>query len=127
MKRFCLILAVPLIFFAHSTFAETPQAYLSVLPTVPIMDGAREINESAVLFDKPEGRIAQTTLYAETTDSTSLLNFYAQTLPQLGWTPSGKYTFVREQEKLVLLPLESESIEPRGTTLKVLLSPLEKK
>ena len=127
MKPFFSLFIILCLFVATGVSAEEPQTYISVLPTVPVMDGATEITDSAVLFDKPGGRIAQTILYTESSDQSALLNFYEQTLPQLGWTPSGKNTFTREEERLLLVPLESETTQSQGTTLKVLLSPVEKK
>lgn len=121
---FAVLLSVA--FLTAGAQAGENQAYLSVLPTIPVMEGTREISESAILFDKPEGRIAQTFIYSEQADVPEILNFYTITLPQLGWKTVSKNTYVREGEKLSFLSLEDETADSRGTTLKVLLGPIQK-
>ncbi len=85
MRLFFSLFVILGLFISPIAQAEAPQAYISVLPTVPVMEGATEITDSAVLFDKPSGRIAQTALYTRSADERALIDFYTQTLPQLGW------------------------------------------
>jgi hypothetical protein len=55
--------------------------------------------DSAMVFDTPAGRIVQASA-SGTTSRDAVLKFYRDTLPQLGWVPSGTGIFTREREEL---------------------------
>ena len=83
--------------------------FLSVAEDVPVMPGLAEDRTAALVFDKPAGRIVT----AEARGAVSrnvVLAFYAQTLPQLGWTLLSETRFQREAEILQL------DISPPGGT-----------
>ncbi|MBV9522142.1 MAG: hypothetical protein JO010_05085 [Alphaproteobacteria bacterium] len=68
---------------------------------VPLMSGLRNIADSLVVFDKPEGRIVEVEARGRVTRA-AVERFYAATLPQLGWTADGPRAWHREEEGLRL-------------------------
>ncbi|HKJ72924.1 MAG TPA: hypothetical protein VKA19_02300 [Alphaproteobacteria bacterium] len=64
--------------------ADPPGHFLSGFEDLPLMDGLTEQADSGVVFDKPDGRIVER--YASGPLSRdSVMTFYRNTLPQLGW------------------------------------------
>lgn len=99
--------------------AGAAAAFLSVIDDVPLMAGLAERRERALVFDKPEGRIVETVAEGRLTRA-QVLNFYAATLPQLGWAVRGDGRFLREGEELAL----SFAAGPSGTlSVRFALSP----
>ena len=72
------------------------------------MPGLYEMLDESVVFDKPEGRIIESSAAVEAVTEQEIHRFYAQTLPQLGWNQVGADTFIRQGESLTL------NIESRG-------------
>ena len=79
--------------------AEVSRAYLRGIQDLPLMRELTELEEAGVVFDKPAGRIVISLAEGEVSEA-DILDFYANTLPQLGWTLEGKATFHREGEVL---------------------------
>jgi hypothetical protein len=81
---------------------RTPAAaeghFLSELDDLPLPPGLTEA-PGGVLFESPSGRIVEATAQGEL-DAGQILDFYAQTLPQLGWEKVGPSTFRRDNELL---------------------------
>ncbi|MFM2044277.1 MAG: hypothetical protein RLY86_2853 [Pseudomonadota bacterium] len=91
----------------------------------------------AVVFDQPGGRIVEAVAFRRPSsgsqgpgpagpvsqDGTAILRFYADTLPQLGWTAEAPGRFRRERERLEI------TVEPApggaGTKVRFLLKPLQ--
>lgn len=91
--------------------ASESARYLTGMGDVPVMPGLAPAEEAPLVFDKPAGRIAQSVM-AGAVDRQSVLAFYNQTMPQLGWKRSAERagaatSFVREGEELRL-----EFVEP---------------
>lgn len=81
--------------------------FFEMLEDIPLMPGLLEVPESALVFDKPGGRIIESKAVSETMAAESVRAFYETTLPQLGWQPienslSPALLFVRQDEKLSL-------------------------
>lgn len=103
MKRiFSLITAFILLSAGGSIAAENGQAYLSVLPDIPIMEGMREDAGQQVMFDKEAGRIVETAIIGPQTDENSAVTFYQQVLTQLGWNQGKPGVFTRNGEQLIV-------------------------
>ena len=100
--------------------AQEGGVFLSVLPEVPLPPDLREHHKHAVIFDKPQGRIALT-LASGTSDQESVLTFYDETLPALGWQRTAPGLYRRDGEALEL-KLESEGAQ---IIVRFLLSPDE--
>ena len=85
--------------------AGDAQRFVSVVDDLPLMDGLNEGAEG-VEFTTPQGRLVEATATG-TVSAKAVLDFYAETLPQLGWTAAkikgaNKARFVREGETLDL-------------------------
>lgn len=88
------------------------QGFLSTYEDLPLAPGLTEIAGSGLSFDTPGGRIVEA--YARGSGKAAdILAFYADTLPQLGWTKAGPAAFRRDDETLKL------SIETQGRDLVV--------
>lgn len=88
-----LLLSIPA--FAANT------AYSFVIEDLPLMTGMIEQPEDAVTFDKPGGRIVETTALTQSNPA-EVRAFYAAALPPLGWKPAGASKFLRDKEELTL-------------------------
>ena len=91
------LLSLLLIFAAPAAAQE----FLSVSPDLPLMTGLSEVEEEAVVFDKPEGRIVEAYAIGAVSQD-AVIAFYRETLPQLGWAATGPASYVREGEALVM-------------------------
>lgn len=81
--------------------ARAAAGFLSIAEDVPLMPGLAENADAATVFDKPSGRIASTEAKGAVTVS-QVRQFYASTLPQLGWTRQDTEQYRREKEQLRL-------------------------
>jgi hypothetical protein len=86
--------------------ADDDVTFMQTLEDVPLMPGLHELADQAVVFDQPDGRIVEVTAVADGlapgAGSATITGFYAQTLPQLGWTADGPGAWVREKERLTM-------------------------
>ena len=98
--------------------AEAAGPFVSNLEDLPLMPGLSEDVDAAMAFDTPSGRIVEAYASGPTTPA-RVLEFYAATLPQLGWQREGEAAFRREGE---ILRLEF-SIGPSRVTVRFALSP----
>lgn len=110
-----LAMTLPVSFVA---MAQGAPRFVSVIDDLPLMEGLVETGEG-VEFSTPQGRLAESTASGMSKDGVTrkgVLDFYAQTLPQLGWKAQGATRFVREGETLDLV------IGEHGATLSVRFS-----
>ena len=82
-----------------SAFDPEPQFFVSA-QDVPLMQGLEEIEDEALLFDKPEGRIIESVALMNEVSEKAALDFYGETLPQFGWGEVGSGKFFRKNEFL---------------------------
>ena len=76
-----------LCFFMLAPLTAEAQGFLSAAPEIPLAPGLQENESGMFIFDKPEGRIvSMEAISAE--PAAQILDFYAKTLPNLGWTMS---------------------------------------
>lgn len=69
------------------------------LEDVPVMPVLEPVDSAGIEFDAPSGRIVEA--YAVgATDRGSVLEFYRETLPQLGWREGAGNAFLREDETM---------------------------
>ncbi len=76
--------------------------FFESLGDVPLMPGMDELPDSAVIFDKPGGRIIEATGVGEAIAVPAVQIFYENTLPQMGWQPVKPGVFVRQSELLTI-------------------------
>lgn len=105
-----LLIFICMLFF--SLTAEARVFFLSGTEDVPLMDELKESDpETQSLFSAPSGRILSTTASGKT-DWRRVMNYYNQSLPNLGWkaigTPAHKKMigFKRGSEKLTITLLK---------------------
>ncbi len=105
MKRRTLLLAALLaaLAFAGAAHAQgkTGQdnsAFISAIDDLPLMPGLVE-EAGGVVFDSPGGRIVEAYAIGDVSQS-AVRDFYAATLPQLGWRALRIGVYQRENEIL---------------------------
>lgn len=102
--RFAFLALFMLTAFAGSTAAQDVSRFVSVIDDLPLMNGLVEVGEG-VEFATPQGRIVEATARStsQALSESAVTGFYAETLPQLGWSAQSKTRFVREGETLDLI------------------------
>lgn len=97
--RYLLPLMVAAIIGGSPVLSARATEYLSSIADLPLIDGLREQPEKATVFDAPMGRIA--TAYASgQLEADDIIDFYDETLPQLGWERVSSGTYRRDSETL---------------------------
>ncbi|MEA1937994.1 MAG: hypothetical protein U9N14_02740 [Pseudomonadota bacterium] len=110
--RILLPVLMILAFMAAPTLAQPPGdgpiVFVEGVDDLPLMPGLSPVADGTLIFDKPGGRIVSA-LAMGPVDTQDVTAFYANTLPQLGWTARGSEGYVREDERLVLdyIPVSS--------------------
>ena len=83
--------------------SETGEAanprFVAGLEDLPLMPGLNELTGSGFAFDSATGRIVEAYATGDL-DQQQVLDFYAETLPQLGWEQASPRGFKREGERL---------------------------
>lgn len=96
-----VISAVILSLLINAAAFAAEAGYSSVIEDLPLMPGMVEKTDDALVFDKPGGRIVETS--AEISASAAEVErFYGQALPSLGWKAVTASRFTREDETLKL-------------------------
>jgi hypothetical protein len=94
----CVLLLMPPLLAPPPALADS---FVAGTEDLPLMPELQPVAGSALSFDKPQGRIVEAQARGKVTRA-AVLRFYAQTLPQLGWRPTGSNAWQREGEKLQL-------------------------
>ncbi len=74
--------------------------FFESLYDVPVMPGMAEFPDQALLFDKPDGRIASVAAGSKGADPARVQAFYDDTLSQMGWRKTAKNQYVRGKDHL---------------------------
>jgi len=93
--------------------------YSEALYDIPIMPGLEEVQDQALLFDKPDGKIASVMALSKTLTPAQTGQFYKDVLPPLGWREQTTQSYTRAGEKLEIRIEEN----PPYTVLYLGLSP----
>ena len=97
-------------------------AFVGGIEDLPLMPGLEEDAAGRMVFDTAAGRIVEA--YASGAVSRAqVLDFYAATLPQLGWRREGEAAFLREDEILVLEFSAGKAGPAPALTVRFALSP----
>jgi hypothetical protein len=75
--------------------------FLTGIEDVPLPPGLTEAPGGGMVFDSPTGRIVEAVASGQAA-AEQIKSFYAETLPQLGWTRVSDTEFRREAETLRL-------------------------
>ena len=89
--------------------AAQAQVFIPDMPDIPLPDEAE--SESVFDFDTENTHLTQVMVYTSA-PSKATLQFYDDTLPQLGWQPAGPHRFVRDADTLTIEPVSQKE----GTT-----------
>jgi hypothetical protein len=97
---------------------EATDGFLSRLEDLPLVPGLSEDTRAGVSFDTAHGRIVEAFARGKVTER-QVLDFYSETLPQLGWTPESPTEYRRGGERLriALMP------DAQGLVVRYSLSP----
>ena len=101
MKAFLTIVLALLCLASQSAQAEKGR-FFEALYDVPVMPGLEELPDQAMLFDKPDGRIASVVAASKTVGEADIRRFYEETLSQMGWKKSTQNQYVRGADRLSL-------------------------
>ena len=85
----CILFAV---FISSPVFAQTKTVkddFVSGFEDLPLMTGLIQLEDGAVSFDSPSGRIVEAYAESPTLTVEKILTFYSDALPQLGWKKDG--------------------------------------
>jgi hypothetical protein len=123
MIRFVIASIVLMAVFAAPFKVFAKEAYFEALYDIPIMPGLEEMKDQAMLFDKPDGKIASVVAISKTLKPKEVDGFYNATLPPLGWEKMGPKSYIRGAEKLELRIEEN----PPFTILYLGISPRQPK
>lgn len=115
---FCAAALITLTAPAAQAQGSQGEDYVEGIPDLPLMPGLTAVPESGLVFDKPAGRIVQAFAEGSMTMQ-SVIAFYDETLPQLGWQREGAGNYLREGERLKL----DLSQDARGVTVQFQLFP----
>ena len=94
-------LALVLLALAGPAEAADHTAFLAGVEDVPLVPGMKVVSDTVVAFDAAAGRIVEAYAIGPVTRQV-VLDFYGQSLPQLGWTAERPDRFVRQGEALQL-------------------------
>jgi hypothetical protein len=81
------------------TGADATDGFLSRLEDLPLVPGLSEDTRAGVSFDTADGRIVEAFAHGNVTEH-QVLDFYRETLPQLGWTAESPTEYRRGGERL---------------------------
>ena len=80
---------------------QAGERYVPGFEALPLMAGLEVEPGSAMVFDKPGGRIVEAAATGNV-PAARIRSWYREALPQLGWQPAGEGRFRREGEALTL-------------------------
>ncbi|NCT40251.1 MAG: hypothetical protein GW778_01120 [Alphaproteobacteria bacterium] len=123
MKQVFIFLCVMLVCGSYIASASA-QDFFNSVPDIPLMDGLVEIEDQALSFDKPEGRIVigAASIGADIDDS-QLLSYYQRALPQFGWRAVSTSSYVRNDETLDISITEREASAGSDRIMEIIITP----
>ena len=93
----------------QNTFTQT--VYSSIASDLPLMPGMVEKPDTLVMFDTPEGRIAEISMDCPHGE-VDVLKYYEDTLPALGWRAENPQVWSRRSEEMLAIRFTGQ----RGVT-----------
>ena len=114
-----LFLSFVITFYFPPNIVYSQSTFISILNDVPLMSGLKIQKQTALIFDTPSGRIVEVAAVGKI-PLLKVREFYADTLPQLGWRDVGKNIFSRDKE---ILSINLSIIVNRNTQIKFSITP----
>jgi len=96
--------------------APAADAYVAGIEDLPLMPRLVEHADQRLKFDSAGGRVVEA-LASGAVARTEILDFYARTLPELGWRPQSDGVWAREGERLQIEFPAARRGAPAGETL----------
>ena len=130
---FLFFVAASVTAYASGKYGKEPDisGFFETLYDVPIMTGLQELEDEALVFDKPSGRISHAAAVGQGMNISSIYLFYEDTLGQMGWTKTEAQiqgnlgqtlTFVRGSDELrINAALDKE--DPKTVIIRFYLTP----
>lgn len=97
------------------------EGFFEGVDELPLMPGLVQAEQGALVFESPGGRIVEVYAVGEA-EPARILDFYGETLPQLGWAARDRNTYAREGE---VLSLDFPDGPGPATTLRITLTPTD--
>lgn len=96
-----ITLLIVAMFFA---FPAKGEEFIPYLDSVPLMQGFNASTETALIFDKPEGRVIEVDAWCDLDcpDQKTIEEYYAHAMKILGWTALERNSYIKETETLVI-------------------------
>ena len=101
LLRATSIMAIGSVAAMFATLAGAADVFLSRLEDLPLAPGLSEDANAGLSFDSAGGRIVEAYARGNMTED-QVLQFYKETLPQLGWTAESTHQYRRGGERLRL-------------------------
>lgn len=79
---------------------SSSQKFVKGTDGIPLYPFFKEIKEKTVVFDSPDGKIINVKYHATGVNINKVINFYNDTLPQLGWKNDDGDSYFRDNEDL---------------------------
>ena len=92
-----VLFCVPL---SEARAEQGPAQFFVSMQDMPLMPGLVELPDQAIVFDKPEGRIIESLVYADGLSFAEIRHYYESVLPQFGWSRIAQNAFERGDERL---------------------------
>lgn len=106
--------------YTEGDHPEAPTRFIEILGDVPLMDGLSVDESSALVFDKPEGRVIEIAATDEAgLGNAAISGFYDTALAQLGWLKTDQNRYVRMSEALEISFIQGDS----ASLVRFVLSP----
>jgi hypothetical protein len=99
VRRLLALAAVAGVLAAAPAWSEDATSYLSGVEDLPLMPGLAEIGGTTTVFDANSGRIVEA-YAAGRVEREQVVEFYARTLPALGWRLEDGSRYRRDDETL---------------------------
>lgn len=100
-RQFAVLLVAALSFPSLMAAPRAADEFVPGFEDLPLAPGLTAVPDAAMSFDSAGGRIVES-LATGRIDAGSVADFYARTLPQLGWQQADAGTYRREGEELVI-------------------------
>lgn len=94
-----------------STESDSPTLFFSTMTDIPAMEGLVELDDYALVYDKPEGRIAEMAARIEGGDVEAVRDYYKNTLPELGWRFETEDAYTRGSEMLTFFYEQRQGLQ----------------
>lgn len=108
------------LFFGLVAPRAQAEVFFTDMPDVPVMPGMVEETTDQLSFGNASGRVVEAVAVGQALSASAVMQFYNETLPQLGWQAKNPAQFVRGAESLQIM-LEREGTEQ--LRVRVVLSP----